>query len=119
MDLGAIKMMPRTKRGPLEGRFHSRPPPSVKSRSSGGAEIHFGPLICGSVSEPQIFALFLSLIPDAPPSIKGRMDGGIQNPIQTVDLSVETWGVQMHTCIIGDSGPPPVRSAFNGGGGPE
>jgi hypothetical protein len=42
-----------------------------------------------------------------PPSIKGRTDGGVRNSIQTVDLSTETWFIQMRSYIISDSRPPP------------
>jgi hypothetical protein len=45
MELGTIKLMPRIKRGLLEGRFHSGPPAWLKVDQSGGSEKKFEPLI--------------------------------------------------------------------------
>jgi hypothetical protein len=86
MGLGTGRSMPRIHRGLPEEIFHSRPPrPQLKEDQSGGSKKHLELLICALASWPQIYARSLSHIPD-PPSIKGRMDGGVWNPILIVYL---------------------------------
>jgi hypothetical protein len=94
------------------------PPPQLKSDHPGGSEIHLGSLIYAPVSWLQILVCLLSLIPDPPPSIKGRTNEGVRYPIWTIDLSTHPWAVQMHANVISDFGPPPpppVKSRMVGG----
>jgi hypothetical protein len=125
MELGAIKMMPRIERGPQEGRFHSGPPPPppprLKTNHPGGSKIHFGSLICVPVSGRRSLCTFYHSFRTPPPSIKGKMDEGVRNPILTVDLSARSRVVQMRISIIIDSGPPPpppgLKAEWSGGSG--
>jgi hypothetical protein len=75
------------KEGPTRGKIpFCTPPPQLKEEQLGGSEKHLGSLICVPTSEPQIYARCLSHILDPPPSIKGRMDEGFQNPMLIIDL---------------------------------
>jgi len=64
----------------------------------------------------QLYACFIT-DSGPPPSVKGRMEGGVQNPMRAMDLRTLLWTVQIYTKVIADFGPPPlsVKGRTSGG----
>jgi hypothetical protein len=87
------------------------PPPPLKAERSGGSRIISQPWIRGAnASTVQICFLVTHHSGPPPPPVKGRMVGGVQNHIPTIDLSV---GVSViHLCALFNL---PARNHFCSG----